>query len=63
MKGLTPSFEGSTVLTRIDYLVQSCFTRGMTVVETAHYLGTPAADVADLCRELNIPMIDDRGAP
>lgn len=63
MKGLTPSFEDPIVLTRIDHLVQSCFNRGMTVVETAHYLGTPASDVAELCRDLSIPMIDDRGAP
>lgn len=63
MKARTPSSEEPIVLPRIDHLVQSCFNRGMTVVETARYLGTPASQVADLCRVLNIRMIDDRGTP
>ena len=63
MKARPPLSAEPIVLARIDHLVQNCFNRGMTVVETARHLGANAADIADLCRDLNIRMIDDRGAP
>lgn len=59
---LLPPQTGAPIALRgLEAGVTDAFRRGRTMMECAQDLKANASDVADVCRRLSIPMIDDRG--